>query len=603
MANSSPLRGSEAPSAAHHAASRGAGARRGAVEPGSDTIWLTAGEAADAARVAHRQIAAWIETEELSARTGWRGGAEIRLVLLADLEALVESIDIDCIRGSLEARGVFTGPRHFLTGAAPRTPAPPGEAATPPDPTEPSAVAPDEWRAVDRPWAIELEQEIQRLREVITTLREDHESLERHLDTRVAVVSTRKLEVPGHSVVAGTPRGASSGGASSRSAFSGGALISTAGGLLLGLAGAAIATTLLRSTEDAVDLTPVVHAASRPATHSVAQDRSGPSVAGFSSALSTSPSTVEDELAPVEVATAEVERVATHLAPDLIAPPEPVSGAEGRARRAGLASRVTAVGSSVARKSPGAPVRLTPPMALAEIEPAIFSRNSAVLGDCAYTELLKESALNAGPAAALVLGPCFGPARPSAGLSDSGLSDSGLSSSGRDDSSDELAVPGTHRVGSVSCCRHHAFVERMTAASADDAARAGLRTEAEACMKEGVLPPLFRLRADRSASRFLREETRGWESAGLDGAAGGLNAPEAVHEWKLATAQPTGEGTDGIRVHLVSWLMPVAGLDRQLRAASGAGKDTPKLRRFRMTLLIQAAPRGDVLESFDWLTD
>ena len=234
----------------------------------------------------------------------------------------------------------------------------------------------------------------------------------------------------------------------------------------------------------------------------------------------------------------------------------------------------------------GVPKRLQLPMALADLDRSLFARRSALLNDCAYTPFMtyqtNEETAASGPSGALVLGPCFGPTR--------------------EGQSGVTAVPGTHRVGSVSCCKHHAFVERMTAAALDEAARLGLRSEAEAALGEGVLPPLFRLRANRSATRFLREETRGWTSAGLDGIAGSPSAEEVIHEWRLTDDQPDGKA---IRVELQSWIQPVVGFDPSKSSVRrvGSSRSATGMERFRMVLLIQAAPDGDVLETFEWLVD
>ncbi|MFT6832705.1 MAG: hypothetical protein ACJAZN_002883 [Planctomycetota bacterium] len=614
MADASPLPGPDMRSPSRHSApaERGVVGRPGALS--SDEIWLTVGEAADAARVAHRQIAAWMASGDLSARTGWRRGAEIRLILLSDLEGLVDEIDLDCIRGALDARGVFTGPAPSVPGAdssavgilVSSAIGVSGMKNEGPAPTETRPIKPD-----DRQWASELEQEITRLRGVVHTLRGDHESLERHLDTRVSVVNTRRLG--GRSCASERPNGNASDSrghelspeavAAARalaikaretadhgrldelpSGNIAGAVIVMAAGVLLGVLGAAFAAEILGDGDAFSSGDQLVLAATRQgsdaprmeAAAAVAKDAATPNVL---EPMEQGPSAGESSILTSGVRTAAAgpnEAPGSAAADeDLLAELAPVEQADvsGRRRRAGLTA------SNVAPSALAGPTRLHPPMALADIDRAVFSRRSSVLADCAYTRLLEEEGSDPGVdlRGDLVLGPCFGPARRNA--------------------DDELAVPGTHRVGNVSCCKHHAFVERMTSASTDDAAREGLKAEAAASLAEGVLPPLFRLRADRAASLFLREETRGWERAGFDGSAGSFDSIEARHEWTQIGGPADGSAR---RVTLESWMQPMQGLDPTMSAGA---RGAIKPRRFRMTLLIQSAPRGDMLESFEWLVD
>ena len=688
-------------------------------DPGSDArvdqVWLTAGEAADAANVTHQQVAAWVAGRTLSARMGWRGGAEIQLVLLSDLETLVERIDLDRVRGSLAERGVFTGPRRVVlggfkdasTGKVVET-----EAA---DGSKVVVRAAHEVRAEDRVWASELDGEVRRLRQVIRTLRDDHESLERHLDlapsdaplASASSAGASSLETataePSSSETASTEPSSTETASTETSStesqdlhgaaapssrrslpaevpskgLSSGAMLAITCGVVLGMIGAAIvfpgaktmasekrgaladsnaglnvetltagtletaaesepvvtseaeaelAILALEAMEGSTATAPAVHlddesATEAPTTLAAPQpsliasatfggsftDPLGATATSATGAFFESFLNPDDDAAPSGITgqyaqepamlTAKVPTMGPELPPDLRAmtagsadsgtPIEASAPLAPGAAATALAEEMLVEpppmkprARGVKPNAMGAPERLHVPMALAELDRTLFARRSALLSDCAYTEFVGADPTGDGPSAALVLGPCFGPTREG---------QSGL-----------IAAPGTHRVGNVACCRHHAFVERMTAAAHDETARFGLRTEAKLALGEGVLPPLFRLRANRSATRFVREETRGWTSAGLDGIAGSANSEEAVHEWKLSDSQPT----DGsIRVELVSWIQPVVPFDAAKFASDKSKSKADGMKRFHMTLLVQAAPDGDVLEGFEWLTD
>ncbi len=584
MANGSPLRGLESgPDSGPRSTSKDP-ASWSTVTTGdepitpSTAVWLTAGEAADAANVAHRQIAAWVASEELSERTGWRGGAEIRLVLLSDLEALADKIHLDRIRGTLAARGVFTGPRHSALGRS---------KPTRQDGSEASAATPRGTRQVkaeDREWAGELEQEVRRLRRVIQTLRVDYESLERHLETRSTVVATRRLGGMGvrlkprvgtvqPTAVRAAPTAASPAPSvaapalSRESVFPKGAIVATVVGLAVGWLGATVASSWGESSDPSAEVGATsgsaVFAAERsddPGTAAPQGPAPKEAEPSASAALGRADARPADDVDLAAVGS-EINEALEGDGSTVDVPLEP---------RSGTLPPVEVVNPLTL------PTHLSPPVALASIDATVFSRRSAVLPDCAYSSFVQAGNGPGDAPGELILGPCFGPAR---------KGDSG-----------QVAVPGTHRVGTVACCRHHAFVERMTSAATDEAALEGLRAEAQAALAEGVLPPLLRIRADRSAGLFLREETRGWESAGLDGMAGQFGSEAGLHEWKRVADQPAG---GGVRVTLESWIQPLV----RYRPDATARQDEPKVRRFRMTLVVQAAPDGDVLESFQWLLD
>ena len=644
-------------------------------EPGSDAggdqVWLTAGEAADAANVTHQQVAAWVAGRTLSSRMGWRGGAEIQLVLLTDLESLAERVDLDRVRGSLAERGVFTGPRRVVLGGF--------KDGSDADESEQGGKvvvkAAHQVRPEDRVWASELDGEVRRLRQVIRTLRDDHESLERHLDAQAAesrnsasldsvaslagAALERDASDSAPTPVSGSPAiaGAKSPEDGAGTGLSSGAMLAMACGVVLGMIGAAIAFPGARTmasekrgieqagadesatqspanvvdppseaetrlailaldamdqdvlgVEEAPEATEsepsVVAAGSFGGSFTDAQGHSATSstgdfFAGFlkgDSDLSPSGVTAASEDSAAEALEIPVV-VGPELAPDL-QPKAPLDSGVATAVEASARIDSRSADPEIAQdmlvepppllprargvkpNSKGAPKRLRVPMSLAELDRTLFARRSALLSDCAYTEHVSAASDGAEPSAALVLGPCFGPTR--------------------EGQSGAVAAPGTHRVGSVACCRHHAFVERLTAAALDETARFGLLSEAKLALAEGMLPPLFRLRANRSATRFMREETRGWTSAGLDGIAGTAQSEDAVHEWRLADDQP---GNGSIRVELLSWIQPVVPFDAAKFKSAGASSKEEGMKRFHMTILVQAAPDGDVLEGFEWLID
>jgi len=161
------------------------------------------------------------------------------------------------------------------------------------------------------------------------------------------------------------------------------------------------------------------------------------------------------------------------------------------------------------------------------------------------------------------LGPCFGPL-----------------------TADGSAVAGSHRVEGTACCSHHAFVERVSSGVTNPARMAALLAAAAQAERDGLVPPLLVIRAERSAARFLRAGTGTWSAAGLDGDQ--EIATEGVsHAWALREGPRKGPGeADAIRLELTSWVRI-------------APDDAP--RSFRLVLDVTGAAPGDVLRSFDWL--
>ncbi|MEM9383279.1 MAG: hypothetical protein AAGB93_25270, partial [Planctomycetota bacterium] len=142
--------------------------------------WWTIGEAADLAGVAHRQLAAWIDEGRLTIRTGWREGAEIRLVRAGDVADLVPEVRACAAssRSALSERSVFTGPRRSALGAGGATQATaPGSAASALE----DARAGGDAEAETQDWRVDLEREVERLRGSLDAANAARETLDAEL--------------------------------------------------------------------------------------------------------------------------------------------------------------------------------------------------------------------------------------------------------------------------------------------------------------------------------------------------------------------------------------------------------------------------------------
>ena len=191
------------------------------------------------------------------------------------------------------------------------------------------------------------------------------------------------------------------------------------------------------------------------------------------------------------------------------------------------------------------------PVTLREIDPTAYVDAKSEGAACAFHVLWDDG----GDRYLSSLGPCIG-----------GHNADGL-------------VRGTHRVDGAACCAHHAFVERMTEATRDEEALRRLVAEAEASRAEGVVPPLLRLRAERSAKRFLGHALES-KLGRSDWAAAGLDDDSGEHRWVL---DPSG---DALRLSLHSWVVSREGGD---------------LLRFELELRLEDGPDGDQGLAFRWL--
>ena len=165
-----------------------------------------------------------------------------------------------------------------------------------------------------------------------------------------------------------------------------------------------------------------------------------------------------------------------------------------------------------------------------------------------------------------VLGPCYGTAGPEGD-----------------------GVLATDRVGGVPCCKHHAAVQRLRGVAGDPRALEVATREAEQARRDGLVPPMLELRAERAAAPLVRHLLGGWRSAGLDGWSAGRE-----HRW---VEVPRGD--DGARrLELTSWVE---------RGEDGV------VARYRLTIELsggpwngpgsgpESGPGGDRALSFQWL--
>lgn len=135
---------------------------------------------------------------------------------------------------------------------------------------------------------------------------------------------------------------------------------------------------------------------------------------------------------------------------------------------------------------------------------------------------------------------------------------------------DLRAVVGTHRVGGVSTCGHHHFFQRVLGGSLERA-----RDMAAFARREGLVPPLVKLRVNRAGADFLqRRVPSAWIDSGFEaGVDGGhdLLARPGIDAWSLR-----------------SWV--------RYRDPQGV----EQRRSFRMQLTLDEGPQGDRLTLFQW---
>ncbi len=182
------------------------------------------------------------------------------------------------------------------------------------------------------------------------------------------------------------------------------------------------------------------------------------------------------------------------------------------------------------------------------------------------------------PRARLVLGGCWGERAPGG-----------------------AGVLATDRVQGVACCKHHAAVQRLKRVATVPRALTVASEEADQAIRDGLVPPMLELRADRSALLLARALTGGWRASGFDGP-----AQDRVHQWRFASREQDEPGAaegsnradgadgnedgakDGIgaRLELLSWLQ---------RGEDGG------FAAYRLVLELGGSTSEDRAVEFEWL--
>ncbi len=148
-------------------------------------------------------------------------------------------------------------------------------------------------------------------------------------------------------------------------------------------------------------------------------------------------------------------------------------------------------------------------------------------------------------------------------------------------SSDGATVLATDRVAGVACCKHHAAVQRLKGIASSPRALAVAQEEAAQAIRDGLVPPMLELRAERSAAPLASTLTGGWRASGFDGP-----APGRSHRWELSPSDDAPVDGVGARLELRSWVE---------RGEDGA------LATYRMVLELGESAAGDRAVEFQWL--
>lgn len=146
---------------------------------------------------------------------------------------------------------------------------------------------------------------------------------------------------------------------------------------------------------------------------------------------------------------------------------------------------------------------------------------------------------------------------------------------------DGAAVLATDRVQGVSCCKHHAAVQRLKGVASSPRALAVAREEATQATHDGLVPPMLELRAERTAALLARALTEGWRASGFDGPIEGR-----AHRWSFGEGEDAPSDGVGARLELESWVE---------RGEDGAYAS------YRMVLELGESAAGDRAIAFQWL--
>jgi hypothetical protein len=142
------------------------------------------------------------------------------------------------------------------------------------------------------------------------------------------------------------------------------------------------------------------------------------------------------------------------------------------------------------------------------------------------------------------------------------------------------AVLATDRVQGVACCKHHAAVQRLKGVASSPRARSVAEEEAAQAIRDGLVPPMLELRAERSAVPLARALTGGWRASSFDGPVLGR-----THRWAFTEPQESPE-EGGASLELLGWVE---------RGEDGA------FATYRMVLELGDSAAEDRAVEFQWL--
>lgn len=145
---------------------------------------------------------------------------------------------------------------------------------------------------------------------------------------------------------------------------------------------------------------------------------------------------------------------------------------------------------------------------------------------------------------------------------------------------DGASVLATDRVQGVACCKHHAAVQRLKGVASSPRARSVAREEAAQAIRDGLVPPMLELRAERSAVLLARALAGDWRASGFDGP-----VPGRIHRWAFTEPQGPPSGGDA-SLELLGWVE---------RGEDGV------IATYRMVLELGDSAAEDRAVEFQWL--
>ncbi len=141
------------------------------------------------------------------------------------------------------------------------------------------------------------------------------------------------------------------------------------------------------------------------------------------------------------------------------------------------------------------------------------------------------------------------------------------------------AVRATNHSSDHHTCRHHSFFQEVLGGDLDRA-----REQALVAVQSGFLPPMLRMRIERSAAALLRAEVPNWIESGFESG--------QLGEGHRISASEGGEGTANKKVSL--WTV-----HSWVRYVDFAGVEVR--REFQLDLHMRDGPSGDSLIKLSWI--